>query len=237
MGGDEAYCPDQAGQIHRATLGIDSDRVVASSRAGTRVAAGVLGSEHPTLAYLTSNKTADGWVTEAWLAIDDARPVRLSEGGSGATAVALGVRGQSLVALTLDARAALTAVHARAVAYEQGLKLGEDVVLFVAGPSDRRTRVSLALPAAGTGWALLPLAKNVLDFGMLAVRLDDPLRFDEPAVWSLYPNGLDPAPIAVTIGQGRTWVAHVRLDLPPRRPRESSSWESCSVKVSLLREK
>jgi hypothetical protein len=174
------------------------------------VAAGVLNSEHSALVYLTSNKTADGWVTEAWIAIDDAFPVRLTEGGSGATAVALGVRGRSLVALTLDARAALTAVHARAVAYEQEVRLGEDVVLFVAGPSETRTRVSLALPAAGTGWALLPIAKDVRDFGMLVVRVDDPARFDEPSVWSLYPNGLDPAPIAVAIGPGRTWVARAR---------------------------
>jgi hypothetical protein len=174
------------------------------------VAAGLLGSLHLALVYLTSNKTADGWVTEAWLAIDDEPPVRLSEGGSGATAVALGARGHSLVALTLDARAALTALHARTIAYEQGARLGEDVVLFVAGPSAIRTRVSAALPVAGTAWALLPIAKDIRDFGMLAVRVDDPPRVDEPAVWSLYPNGLDAAPIAVAVGAGPTWVARVR---------------------------
>ncbi len=210
VGGDQAYCPDPTGQIHRTTLGTDSDRIVASSRAGTRVAASVLGSVHPALAYLTSNKTADGWVTDAWLAIDDARPVRLSEGGSGATAVTLGVRGHSLLALTLDARAALTALHARTIAYEQGAKLAEDVVLFVAGPTERGTRVSAALRDEGAGWALLPISKDVRDFGMLIVRVDDPPRIDEPAVWSLYPNGLDAAPIAVATGQKRTWVARVR---------------------------
>jgi hypothetical protein len=174
------------------------------------VAAGLLDSVHPALAYLTSNKTADGWVTEAWLAIDDEPPVRLSEGGSGATAVALGTRGHSLVALTLDARAALTALHARTIVYKKGARLGEDVVLFVAGPTERRTRVSAALPVAGTAWALLPVAKDIRDFGMLAVRVDDPPRVDEPAVWSLYPNGLDAAPIAVAVGAGPTWVARVR---------------------------
>jgi hypothetical protein len=54
------------------------------------------------------------------------------------------------------------------------------------------------------------MAKDARDFGMLVVRVDDPPRVDEPAVWSLYPNGLDPAPIAVAIGAGRTWIARVR---------------------------
>lgn len=56
----------------------------------------------------------------------------------------------------------------------------------------------------------MPISKDVRDFGMLIVRVDDPPRIDEPAVWSLYPNGLDAAPIAVATGQKRTWVARVR---------------------------
>jgi len=209
IAGARTFCPDRTGAVHRVTA-VGEDRIVASSRAGTRVAAGVLGGTHTGLAYLASRKTSEGWVSEAWLAVDDDVPLRLSEDGSGATALAVAQRASSLLALTVDARSALTAMHARSVAYDNGLRLGEDMVVFVGGPGDRRTAAALALPATGPAWALLPIAKDVGSFGLATVRLDDPPRVDEPVVWSMYPNGLDPAPVAAISAAGRTWVARVR---------------------------
>jgi hypothetical protein len=221
VAGDAAFCPDRAGAIHRTTLTGEGDRVVASSRTGTRVAAGLVGGAHVLLAYLASRKTSEGWVSEAWGEVDDDPPQRLSEDGSGATAVDVAPRGQELIALTIDARAALTAMHARSVGYERGLRLGEDSVLFVGGPGDRQTAAVLALPQTGPGWALLPIAKDVSEFGLALVRLDDPPRVDEPVVWSMYPNGLDPASIAATMGNGRRWVARVRpRDATPAAARD-----------------
>ncbi|MDP8999875.1 MAG: hypothetical protein M3O46_07165, partial [Myxococcota bacterium] len=121
-------------------------------------------------------------------------------------------RGAALLALMVDARRALTAVHARTVTYDQRVRLGEDVVVFVGGPGDRRTRGALAVPPSGPAWTLLPIAKDVGSFGLAIVRLDDPPHVDEPVVWSMYPNGLDPAPIAAVSSGGRapaTWVARV----------------------------
>jgi hypothetical protein len=120
------------------------------------------------------------------------------------------VRGATLVALTIDARSALTAMHARPVAYQSGARLGEDAVIFVGGPGDRQTAGTLALPASGPGWALLPIARDVADFGLAVVRIDDPPRVDEPTVWSTYPNGLDPASVAVAARGAGAWVARVR---------------------------
>jgi hypothetical protein len=208
--GDVAFCPDRSGAVHRAKLTGEGDRIIASSRRGTRVAAGAIGAAHAALGYLASRQTSEGWVSEAWVAVDDDPPVRLSEDGSGATAIDLAPHGSSLLALTVDARAALTAMHARPVAYEGGVRFGEDAVVFVGGPGDRRTAAVLALPATGPGWALLPISRDMSDFGLALVRLDDPPRVDEPVVWSMYPNGLDPAPVAAAPGNGRTWVARVR---------------------------
>ncbi len=208
--GEVAFCPDRTGAVHRSSLSGDGDRIVASGRIGTRVAASLLGGAHPTLAYLASRKTSEGWVSEAWLEVDDDAPMRLSEDGSGATAVDLGARGATLLALTIDARAALTAMHARPVAYQNGARLGEDAVVFVGGPGDRQTAGTLALPASPPGWALLPIARDVADFGLAIVRLDDPPRVDEPTVWSMYPNGLDPASVAVAARGAGAWVARVR---------------------------
>jgi hypothetical protein len=208
--GEVAFCPDRTGAVHRSSLSGDGDRIVASGRIGTRVAASLLGGAHPAVAYLASRKTSEGWVSEAWLEVDDDAPMRLSEDGSGATAVDLAARGATLLALTIDARAALTAMHARPVLYQNGARLGEDAVVFVGGPGDRQTAGTLALPASPPGWALLPIARDVADFGLAIVRLDDPPRVDEPTGWSMYPNGLDPASVAVAARGAGAWVARVR---------------------------
>ena len=210
VAGEIAFCPDPTGAVHRARVTGEDDRIVASSRAGSRVAAATFAGAHAALAYLASRKTTEGWVSEAWLALDDDVPIRLSEDGSGATAVDLAARGASLLALTVDARTALTAMHARSVAFEHPARLGEDAVLFVGAPGDYRTAATLAVSPAGPAWALLPIARDALDFGLATVRVDDPPRVDEPVVWSMYPNGLDPASIGSVAAGGHTWIARVR---------------------------
>jgi len=207
--GDQVFCPDRTGAVHRANEGDTGDRVVASSRAGARIAAATIGGTHTALVYLASRMTSEGWLSEAWIAVDDGAPVRFSEDGSGATSVALATRGTSLVAVLLDARAALTAMHVRTLGYDGKLQIGEDVVVFVGGPGDRHTAAALVLPPARDvalreatheppppAWALLPISRDLADFGLAAVRLDVPPRVDEPVVWSGYRNGLDPAPVA-----------------------------------------
>jgi hypothetical protein len=210
VAGEFAYCPDRSGAVHRARFNGEGDRVVANARAGTHVSAAVLAGAHTALGYLASRQTSEGWVSEAWLAVDDDVPLRVSEDGSGATAIEIASRGASLLAVAVDARSALTALHARPVAYAHGAHVGEDSVVFVGGPGDRRTAAALALPPSGPGWALLPIARDVNDFGLAVVRIEEPPRVDEPVAWSAYPNGLDPAPVAAAIHGSRTWVARVR---------------------------
>ncbi|MDP9034394.1 MAG: hypothetical protein M3O50_06275 [Myxococcota bacterium] len=208
--GDSLFCPNRSGAVHRSTRGRDVGRVVASSRSGSRVSAALLGDSHTALAYLASRKTTEGWVSEAWLAIDDEAPSRISDDGSGATAVILASRGANVIALSIDARMALTAMHARVVTYDKRLNVGDDTVVFVGGPGDRGTAAALAAPRDGPAWSLLPIAKDVGSFGLALVRLDTPPRVDEPVTWSMYPNGLDPAPVAVAYGNRRLLATRVR---------------------------
>lgn len=210
VAGDRVYCPDRTGAVHRTARDGSGDRVVASSRTGSRIGAAPLGGTHAALAYLASRQTSEGWVSEAWLAVDDEPPVRLSEDGSGATSLLLAPRGAGIVAVSVDARSALTAMHVRPVTFEGKARLGEDVVVFVGGPGDRRTAAGFAAAPTGHSWAVLPIAKDIGSFGLAVVRVDDPARVDEPVVWSMYPNGLDPAPVAVAVEGGRTWVARAR---------------------------
>ena len=194
LAGERVFCSDRTGAVRRSARDGSGDRIVASSRTGSRIGAAVLAGSHAALAYLASRQTSEGWVSESWLAVDDEPPVRLSEDGSGATFITLVARGASVQALSVDARAALSALHLRPITFEGKAHLGEDVVLFVGGPGDRRMIATLAAPPAGPGWALLPIARDATTFGVAAVRVDDPPRVDEPVVWSLYLNGLDPAP-------------------------------------------
>jgi hypothetical protein len=145
------------------------------------------------------------------LEVDDDVPQRISEDGSGATSVSLSARSRGLLAVMVDARSALTAMHARTVAYQAGhLRLGEDAVVFVGGPADRRTVASVAALPEGPVWSLIPIARDVESFGLALARIHEPPRIDEPVVWSLYPNGLDVPPVAVAVSGSRIWVARVR---------------------------
>jgi hypothetical protein len=206
--GNTAFCPDRSGTVRRVALSDGRDAVVASSRAGSRVAAGALGA-HTALAYLASRRTSEGWLSEAWLAVDDDPPTRLSEEGSGATSLAMIPYGDGLLALLVDARSALTALHARIILRDPRTRLGEDVVVFVGGPGDRHSGAEVVFPAGGPGWGLLPIARDFGSFGLAAVRLDEPPRIDEPVVWSMYANGLDPAGLAAVESEGVAWVARI----------------------------
>jgi hypothetical protein len=74
------------------------------------------------------------------------------------------------------------------------ISLSRNVVVFVGGPAERNTRGRMALSADGAAFAIVAVAHSGEGFGMAVVRLSDPPTEDEPVVWSMYPNGLDPAP-------------------------------------------
>jgi hypothetical protein len=217
--GDVVYCPSGDGAVYR-TRGASSaaDLVVAASRPGSRVQAVTFAGSHVALGYLANKKTTEGWVTEAWLSVDDGAPIRLSDEGSGATAIALAPRGDGALALTVDARAALSALHAREIVYGGQVRLGEDTVVFVGGPVDGHTRPAIVAGAGLEGWAFLPLAKDIATFGVVGVRLEAPPKTDEPFVWSLYPDGLDPACVAAVETSSGTWLARAR---PERKGLDS----------------
>jgi hypothetical protein len=61
------------------------------------------------------------------------------------------------------------------------------------------------------------MARDISTYGMVAIRVDAPPKVDEPTVWSIYPNGLDPALVTTARGDGG-WVARTR---PRERDRGS----------------
>ncbi len=228
IAGKWAYCPGPGGLVQRTTLGASDTKTVAKSRAGTRIAAAPLGEGHALLAVLDTRKTTEGDTMHAFVALDDHEPVRLSEDGAGATSVRLVPRGAGIVAVYIDARSAMLPVHARTLTLaltggkHDAVAIGSDAVVFIGGPPERA--VDFALAGAGRAlFALVPIPKETVTFGMAAIPIEDPPKDDVQAIWSGYPNGLDPAPIAATTSIGETgtaWVARVRpKDAPPASPR------------------
>jgi hypothetical protein len=159
---------------------------------------------------------------QAFVALDDQEPMRLSDEGAGATAVRFVHHESATVAVYIDARTAMVPVHTRLVSRSEAngkqasdLVLGTDTVAFVGGPPERGvdfTATSIGNGRRTKGFALLPIPRETLDFGVAAIPIEDPPKEDVPAVWSLYPNGIDPAPIAAAPARdGKSaWVVRVR---------------------------
>lgn len=219
LAGRFVYCQGPGGAVHRSALdpersAKDGNAVsrIAEGLSGTRIAAAPLGKDHAVVAFLERRWTTEGNMLQAFVALDEREPVRLSEDGAGATTLRLVVRGESVVAVYLDTRTAMVPVHARTLSLRDGeLELGVDTVVFVGGVPER----GIDFDAVSTGetlFALVPMPRDALDFGMAALPIHDPPKIDVPAVWSPYPNGLDPAPIgAAPAGDGKSaWVARVR---------------------------
>ena len=143
---------------------------------------------------------------QAFAAIDDDAPFRLSDDGSGATQLRLVSRGEHALAVYIDTRTAMVPVHARPIAAKGP---GADEVIFVGGPFEWGIDFAVAHASAGT-FVLLPTAKESTEFGMAAIPVPDPPKHDVGAVWSMYPNGLDPAPIEATTNEPKgSIITHV----------------------------
>jgi hypothetical protein len=220
LAGRFAYCQAPGGPVIRSVLGSTdpaTSKTVAKSRSGTRIAAASLGPDHSVVAFLDLRRTTEGDMLQAFVAMDDRDPVRLSEDGAGATTLRFLQRRESPVAVYLDTRTAMVPIHARPLERKgNDLALGDDSVIFVGGAPERG--IDFAVSSAGTkAFAFVPMPRETADFGMAALSIEDPPKDDVAAVWSHYPNGVDPAPIAASPARDgkSSWV--VRL-----RPREKA---------------
>jgi hypothetical protein len=215
VAGNYTFCVDEEGAVHRYRADGSDPRIVARARPGSPLSAALLGGagapERPVVAYIADRKTTEGITSEAYVFAEGDTPRRISEDGSGATFVAIAQQGERVAALMLDARVAMTPVHVRWLAIvEQQVKVGPDAVVFIGGSAERRTLAALATSASPpVVFGVLPIAREV-DFGMVVIPVDDPPREDVAGVWSMYPNGLDPAPIAATAFTSPIRVARVR---------------------------
>jgi hypothetical protein len=223
LAGKFVYCTEPGGSITRGLLGSTDFKKIpnAKVRNNTRLAAALLDPEHSVVTWLETRETTEGKMLKAFASLDLSEPVRLSEDGAGATSIRFLPRKAGAMAVYIDTRTNQVPVHARPVSFkENALSLGTDVVLTVGGVPER----GLDFEVAYTGqrnFALIPMPSGITDFGMATVGVDDPPKEDISIEWSLYPNGLDPAPLGtapMNVGDktAGAWVVRTR-------PRERSA--------------
>jgi hypothetical protein len=160
---------------------------------------------------LAARTTTEGRVSEAFMRVDDGPPMRISEDGAGATEFALAERNKEVIALLIDARRAMTPLHARPLTVGSSGKLGvgADAVIYVGGGSEHQVLGTLATNGKGSLFALLPTSTDD-GFGLASVHIGSPPKIEEPHSFTVYPNGLDASPVVATHGSTKMYVARVR---------------------------
>jgi hypothetical protein len=180
---------------------------------GTRVAAETVpagGKRREVAIYIArAEKKTDERRARLW--VEGAGSTALSSDGSGASSVTLAPSDVGVVAVMLDARAAMSPVHARTIEVgESGpARLGPDVVVFVGPSPEGHTEVSAASSGEGP-MAFIPFAQDTSSFGLASLLIGREPHLDAKVQWRMYPNGLEPAPVAGASLCGHTWVAYAR---------------------------
>lgn len=123
-------------------------------------------------------------------------PLNLTEEGASANSVAFSRTSQGLAVLSMEGRTSMTPVHARMVTFAaKKPKLGEDVVVWVGGPSEPTTELT-SLGFDQHRLAFVPLGRGVTDFGLASIDVGGEPHMDGAVNWEDYPNGMTPAPVA-----------------------------------------
>ena len=155
-------------------------------------------------------------LTKAKLWVEGQRPVLVSTGPGGATSASL-VRldPRRFLILTLDGRPETSPIHAIPLEVDESGRavLGEDRVVYSAGPSQRRTKLHGLLIGANP-FAVLPTWRTPQDFGLLVFRVGaDP----ETAIWVDYPGTIEPAAADTATICGLPVVAFVHPETSERK--------------------
>ncbi len=204
------FCGDHQGAVHRIKEGETSGPEIARGDPGARVVAHVMpGTNDVIVGTLLTRQTSEGRLSEAFLSINGEGQTRISEDSNGATDLVLVPRGKKLVAITMDARRAMSPVHAREAWISSGkIVLGNDAVIYVGGGADQLIYIAGASDAHGQTHAFVPAERDG-KFGLATIDVSSPPDIDETFTFAPYPNGVNMAPIAAASGGKVAYVARV----------------------------
>lgn len=207
--GSIVYCVDTSGTIHRHASSGGEVGTMEGARPGAGIAAASLGGKRSIVSFLADRSSSEGKVVVAFASLDGGPPVQVSEDGSGATSLSLVPWGDRAVLLYVDARLAMTPIHARILAAKDKLAMEKDAVVFVGEGSTRAVPAALALGKDGP-FGLFAGGRDVTSFGLSVVKISDPPIDDAPSAFEPYAAGINSAPVAATVGEERPRVAIVK---------------------------
>ncbi len=224
VAGDAAFFV-HGGAVRRVALpaGGAAAMVTGDAREGGRVSAAVVkaGGEKPRVAVAFLAETPSRLV--ARLHVEGAPAVlTLTPEGSEATTTALAALDRELIAVTLEARTGMSTVHARRITLAgDAPEPGEDAVIWVGGSAQAVTEIAALAGPADDSWAFTAIEHDATHFGLARIRVAKDLARAPEVFWRDYPNGADPAPVAVGSVCGEPVVLYARPSAPaPRSPQE-----------------
>jgi hypothetical protein len=173
-----------------------------------------------TVAYVVRPDKDDGpLVAKLW--VEGQEPQVLTAEGNSTHSVALVHTDDGVLALSVQARMAMTPVHARRVRFPGGRALlGDETVVWVGGGIQPLTEMTL-LPTDTSLVGLIPHERSMSEFGIARLDIGLSPTMDTPTSWMLYPNGIDPAPVAAARLCGEPVFLYAQPETPaPDSPQE-----------------
>lgn len=193
--------------------------IAEDARVGTRAATTTLKGD-AAVAYIALPKVKDGPLrARLWLEKHAPKTaVDLTDSGNSTLSVTLLTRNEEAVALSLEARMGVTALHSRPIDLSSG-NLGPDEVPWIGGTAQPLTEVR-ALGKAESTFAFLTMEQDSSHFG-LAILSQQNRAQPVSERWLTFANGLDPAPVASATACGKDLVVFARpSEATPRGPQE-----------------
>jgi hypothetical protein len=193
--------------------------IAEDARVGTRAAAVTVAND-TAVAYIALPKVKDGPL-RARLWLEGRAPktaVDVTDSGNSTLSVALVSKDSVGIALSLEARMGVTALHARQFDVSSGA-LGADDVPWVGGTAQPLTEVR-ALGKQDSTFTFLTMEQDASHFGLATLSHTGSTRQLNES-WLTFPNGLDPAPVAAVTACGKDLVLFARPSEPaPKAPQE-----------------
>lgn len=204
-----AYWVGRGWLLRRKVDGSGQTEVLArDARAGTRVAAGPLGTTGALVAYIVTPD--DEKIARGKLWVEGGKTYNLTPDGSATSSVALATQRGSFMLLALDGRSGMSPLHARRVVVRgKEVTLGPDTVTWVGASSQGSTEIFAATRGEDV-FGLIAIERDVLHFGLAQIRIGPVPRLDAPASFVPFENGINTAPIAANQACGRTLVVYAR---------------------------
>lgn len=151
-----------------------------------------------TVAYVVRPDKEDApLVAKLW--VEGSPPETLTAEGNSTHSVSLVQTEDGVLVFSVQARMAMTPVHARRVTFPNGRPLlADDLVVWVGGGIQSLTEMTL-LPAAGESlYGFIPHERSIKEFGVAELAFGMHPGMDTKTTWLVYPNGIDPAPVAAS---------------------------------------